>query len=47
MSNATMDLLVKALLDGDQSGAPAGAVKLRDTGVRSERIVTETIQCRY
>jgi len=43
MSNATMALLLKALLDGDQSGAPAEAGKLRDAGVGSERIVTETI----
>jgi hypothetical protein len=47
MSNATMDTLVKALLDGDQSGTAAGAGELRDAGVGSERIITVTIQCRY
>jgi dimethylamine corrinoid protein len=44
MSDQTMDLLVKALLDGDQSAALAEAGKLLDAGVGSERIVTEGIE---
>jgi methanogenic corrinoid protein MtbC1 len=44
MSDQTMDLLVKVLLDGDQSAALAEAGKLRDAGVGSERIVTEGIE---
>lgn len=44
MSDQTMDLLVEALLDGDQSTALAEAGKLRDAGVGSERIVTEGIE---
>jgi dimethylamine corrinoid protein len=39
-----MDRLVKALLDGDQTQAVAEAKKLRDTGVKHERIVTEGIE---
>ncbi len=39
-----MDLLVKALLDGDQIQAVAAARSLRDTGVEHERMVTEGIE---
>jgi dimethylamine corrinoid protein len=44
MSDPTMDLLVKALLDGDQAGALAETRKLRDAGVERERIVTEGME---
>jgi dimethylamine corrinoid protein len=39
-----MDPLVKALLDGDQNQAIAEAGRLRDTGIKRERIVTEGIE---
>lgn len=44
MTEQTMDLLVGALLDGDQAGALAEARKLRDSGVECERIVTEGVE---
>jgi len=44
MSNPAMDLLVKALLDGDQAQAITEAKKFRDAGVGHERIVTEGIE---
>ena len=44
MSDATMDLLVKALLDGDQAVAFAETRKLRDAGVGSEQIITEGVE---
>jgi dimethylamine corrinoid protein len=44
MGDRAMDLLVKALLEGDQSGALAEAGKLCDAGVGAERIVTEGIE---
>jgi len=39
-----MVLLVRTLLDGDQSGAVAAAMKLRDSGVECESIVTEGVE---
>ncbi len=44
MNDPTMDLLVKALLDGDVSTALAETAKLRDAGVGAERIVTEGVE---
>jgi methanogenic corrinoid protein MtbC1 len=44
MGNPNMDALVKALLDGDQSGALALVKSLRDGGVGPERIVTEGVE---
>lgn len=44
MSNLRVDLLVKALLDGDQAGALAEARRLRDGGVACEQIVTQGIE---
>jgi hypothetical protein len=41
MSNPNMDLLLKALIDGDQTGALAETRKLRDAGVGCEQIVTD------
>jgi len=42
--NAYMDLLVKALLDGDQAKALVEAKKLRVAGVGCERIVTDGVE---
>jgi len=44
MSNPNMDLLLKALLDGDQIRALAEVRKLRDAGVGCEQIVTEGVE---
>lgn len=44
MSDQTIDLLVEALLDGDQAQAIAGARQLRDAGVEHERIITEGVE---
>ena len=44
MSNSMMDLLIKALLDGDQAQAIVEAGKLRDAGVGHGRIITEGVE---
>lgn len=44
MSNPNMDLLLQALLDGDQTMALAETRKLRDAGVGCEQIVTEGVE---
>ena len=44
MSNPAMDLLVRALLDGDQAQAIAEAIRLCDAGIGHGRIVTEGIE---
>ncbi len=43
MDISGMDLLINALLDGDQSRSVAEAVKLRDAGAEVERIVVDGI----
>ncbi|MGD9368737.1 MAG: cobalamin-dependent protein [Desulfobacteraceae bacterium] len=44
MGIPTMDMLVKALLDGDQAGALAEVRNLREGGVERERIITEGVE---
>jgi dimethylamine corrinoid protein len=44
MGLPTIDMLVKALLDGDLAGALAEVRNLRDGGVERERIVTEGVE---
>lgn len=44
MGIPTMNTLVKALLDGDQAGALAEVMNLRDVGVEREQIVTEGVE---
>ena len=44
MSNPVLDLLISALLDGDQAQAVAEAKKLRDAGVGYERIITVGVE---
>jgi dimethylamine corrinoid protein len=44
MSIPTMNILVKALLDGDQARALAEVRNLRDGGVEREQIVTEGVE---
>jgi methanogenic corrinoid protein MtbC1 len=44
MGLSTMDKLVKALLDGDQTGALADVKQLCDDGVGHEQIVTEGVE---
>ena len=44
MNNPTMDVLVKALLDGDQAHAVAAAKKLGEAGVGHEQIITDGVE---
>lgn len=44
MSGPSMDSLITAFLDGDQSGALAETRRLRNAGIECERIVTEGIE---
>jgi len=44
MGNPTMDLLVKALLDGDQTQAINAAKNLRDAGVGHTQIIVEGVE---
>lgn len=44
MNKSRMDLLVNALLEGDQAGAVSEAKKLREQGVGVDNMVTEGIE---
>lgn len=44
VSGPSMDSLITAFLDGDQSGALAETRRLRNAGIECERIVTEGIE---
>ncbi len=44
MDNPTMDVLVKALLDGDQAQAVAAAKKLGEAGVGHEQIIMDGVE---
>jgi len=44
MNIPSMDTLVKALLDGDQTGALDEVRNLRDVGVERERIITQGVE---